>query len=191
MNKVLKINNFGVYYKTKERSLISQAPSDEDRKAFLSTFSNYDESGRTIKQADDYLIIPIRLEVKLTQNDPQTALDAHKTLLHLFVALDKFGITIQKGQYDNVQMLLELTSEYVRFLTTESLRTRRSNLTAMNTLLKEALGHEVGKQDVRELYTQIFKRRMELIATANPKKPEKLQEALDQDLEQAGQKEIY
>ena len=42
-------------------------------------------------------------------------------------------------------MLLELTSEYVRFLTTESLKTRRSNLTAMNTLLKEALGHEVGK----------------------------------------------
>jgi len=66
MNKVLKIHNFGVYYKTKERSLISQAPSDEDRKAFLSTFSNYDESGRTIKQAEDYLINPIRLEVKLT-----------------------------------------------------------------------------------------------------------------------------
>ena len=32
---------------------------------------------------------------------------------------------------------------------------------------------------------------MELIATANPKKPEKLQEALDRDLEQAGQQEIY
>ena len=66
MNKVLKIHNFGVYYKTKERSLISQAPSDEDRKAYLNMFSTYDENGCCIKQAEDYLIIPLRLEVKLT-----------------------------------------------------------------------------------------------------------------------------
>lgn len=145
MNKVLKIHNFGVYYKTKERSLISQAPSDDDRKAFLATFSNYDESGRTIKQADDYLINPIRLEVKLTQNDPQSALETRKSLLSFFVALDEFGITIQKGQYDNVQMLLELTSEYVRFLSTDSLKTRKQNMTAMTTLLERVMGHEVGK----------------------------------------------
>ena len=66
MNKVLKIHNFGVYYKTKERSLISQAPSDEDRKAYLNMFGTYDENGCCIKQAEDYLIIPLRLEVKLT-----------------------------------------------------------------------------------------------------------------------------
>ena len=95
------------------------------------------------------------------------------------MALDEFGITIQKGQYDNVQMLLELTSEYVRFLSTDSLKTRRQNLTAMNSLLMQSFGHEVGKHEVRDLYTQIFKRHMELIAASDPKKPEKLNQALE------------
>lgn len=97
MNKVLKIHNFGVYYKTKERSLISQAPSDEDRKAFLNTFSNYDDNGCCIKQADDYLVIPIRLEVKLTQTEPESALNGQKALMSFYIALEEFGITIQKG----------------------------------------------------------------------------------------------
>lgn len=77
-----------------------------------------------------------------------------------------------------MQMLLELTSEYVRFLNTDSLKTRRKNLTAMNELLKQARGHEVGKTEVRELFEQIFKRQIEFIITADPKKPEKLQQAL-------------
>ena len=49
-------------------------------------------------------------------------------------------------------MLLELTSEYVRFLSTDSLNTRRQNLTEMNSLLEQATGHEVGKYEVREMY---------------------------------------
>ena len=53
-------------------------------------------------------------------------------------------------------MLLELTSEYMRFLTTDSLRTRKENLSAMNALL-EAQGSEATLTRIRELYTEIFR----------------------------------
>ena len=94
MNKLLQIHNFGAYYKTKETNLISNLASDAERKAALQAFCSYDESGRCAPQAADYLIAPIRLEVKLTQNDPQSALEARKTLMSLFVRLEEFGITI-------------------------------------------------------------------------------------------------
>jgi len=71
MFKLLKIVNFGIYYKTKETTLISTALSQEEMAAVLiAQFSTYDEDGRITRQRDDYLIEPIRLEVKLTQNDP-------------------------------------------------------------------------------------------------------------------------
>ena len=60
----------------------------------------------------------------------------------LSVVLEEFGITIQKGQYDNVQMLLDLTNEYVRFLSTFSLKKRKENLNMLNTLLEDN-GYEV------------------------------------------------
>ena len=189
MHKMLKIQNLGVYYKTAERSLISQA-ADDERQAFLTTFNNYDESGRAIKQADDYLIIPLRLEVKLTQNDPQTALDSALPLMNLSVGLEEFGITIQKGQYDNVQMLLELWSDYMRFLTTDQLRARKNNFVAMKELL-EQMGHEASTRNRKALYAEIFARQLELIATSNPKKPEKLMAALDSDLATHGSHQIY
>jgi len=115
MYKTLKITNFGVYYKTSERSLISQV-GDDDKSHILQTYSSYTESGRIHKHEEDYLIAPIVLEIKLIQNDPEAALAAKESLINLFVGLDQFCITVQKGQYDNVQMLLELTSEYMRFL---------------------------------------------------------------------------
>ena len=65
MNKVLKINNFGVYYKTSETNLISNVEDDDSKKALLWSFSEYDDNGRTVKQVEDYLIMPIRLEVNL------------------------------------------------------------------------------------------------------------------------------
>ena len=65
MNKVLKINNFGVYYKTSETNLISNVEDDDSKKALLQSFSEYDDNGRTVKQVEDYLIMPIRLEVNL------------------------------------------------------------------------------------------------------------------------------
>ena len=46
MNKVLKIKNFGVYYKTGETSLISQASDDEEKESLLMTYKVYDEEGR-------------------------------------------------------------------------------------------------------------------------------------------------
>lgn len=49
MHKVLKIVNFGVYYKTAERSLISQV-AEEDRATILETYSQFmPESGRIYK----------------------------------------------------------------------------------------------------------------------------------------------
>ena len=90
-----------------------------------------------------------------------------------------------------MQMLLELTSEYVRFLSTDSLKTRKQNMTAMNSLLEEVMGHEVGKQEVREIYTAIFKRQLELIVTANLKKPELLKQALEQEMAASGQRDVY
>lgn len=42
--------------------------------------------------------------------------------MKLMIGLDQFCITIHKGQYDNVQMLLDLTSEYMHYLGEASLR---------------------------------------------------------------------
>ena len=58
---------------------------------------------------------------------------------------------MHKGQYDNVQMLMDLTTEYMRFLNEASLRQRKRNLEQMNDLLKQ-LGQEVSKNKARELY---------------------------------------
>jgi hypothetical protein len=80
MNKILKVINFGVYYKTAERQLISGI-SNEDKAHILETYSNYESSGRIYKHQEDYLVAPIQLEIKLTQNDPDTALAARKSLL--------------------------------------------------------------------------------------------------------------
>ena len=76
MNKLLNVNNFGIYYKTGETRFLARIEDDDTKKAILQGLSEYDESGRSTKQADDYLIKPIRLEVKLTQNDPEAALQA-------------------------------------------------------------------------------------------------------------------
>ena len=48
MNKILKVINFGVYYKTAEKQLISGI-SDQDKAHILETYSNYQETGRIIK----------------------------------------------------------------------------------------------------------------------------------------------
>lgn len=189
MNKILKVINFGVYYKTAEKQLISGI-SDQDKAHILETYSNYLETGRIIKHQEDYLIAPIQLEIKLTQNDPEMALQARKSLLQLFVQLDQFCITVHKGQYDNVQMLLDLTSDYMRFLGEESLRQRKKNLEDMNYLLEQS-GMEVSKIQARELYMTMFRPMLEIVVSADPKKPEKMIEKLAQTLAQSGQEELY
>ena len=97
MNKILKVNNFGIYYKTGETNLITNLEDDAHKIDQLRDFNQFDEDGRSLKQVEDYLIKPIRLEVKLTQNDPETALEAQTALTALFVSLEEFGITLQKG----------------------------------------------------------------------------------------------
>jgi len=66
MFKMLKITNFGVYYKIKETSLISQASTDEEKVAVLASYAHYDDTGRILKQSDDYLVTPLTLKLKLT-----------------------------------------------------------------------------------------------------------------------------
>lgn len=151
-----------MYYKTKESNLISHIVLNQDKKQKLLELNNFDANGRTVGYSDDYLIIPIRLSVKLTENDPQQALQAQQTLMSLFVRLEEFGITIQKSQYDNVQMLLELTNDYVRFLSTYSLQKRKSNLKALNTLLK-SLNYEETTSQIRDLYQGIFEEQLKVI----------------------------
>lgn len=118
------------------------------------------------------------------------ALQARKSLLQLFVQLDQFCITVHKGQYDNVQMLLDLTSDYMRFLGEESLRQRKKNLEDMNYLLEQS-GMEVSKHQARELYITMFRPMLEIVVSADPKKPEKMIEKLAQTLAQSNQEELY
>ena len=70
LNKLLKMNNFGVYYKTGEKDLISTSASDEMIADKMHQLGCYDVTGRINAHKNDYLIVPIVMEVKLTQNDP-------------------------------------------------------------------------------------------------------------------------
>lgn len=82
------------------------------------------------------------------------------------VGLEKFCITVHKGQYDNVQMLLDLASEYMRFHGEQSLRLRKQYLEDMNARL-ESHGHEVSKNKMRELYQRAFRSMHDIIVTTD------------------------
>ena len=90
-------------------------------------------------------------------------------------------------------MLLELTSDYVRFLTVDSLTTRKNNMNQMNELLKSHLGKDaVSKLDIRELFNEIFRHQLDVIVAVDPKKPEKLKTALAQAFaSNPGSAELY
>jgi len=45
-----------------------------------------------------------------------------ESLITLNINLESVGICLQKSQYDNLQYLIELTNQYMRFLNTASLR---------------------------------------------------------------------
>jgi hypothetical protein len=57
-------------------------------------YSDYDEQGRITKQQEHYLIQPIRLGVKLIQNDPVEALKDQQALMNVFLNLENLGIVI-------------------------------------------------------------------------------------------------
>ena len=98
-------------------------------------------------------------------------------MINLLVGLDEFGVTIQKGQYDNVQMLLELTSDYMRFLNSDTMKQRKDHLDAMNQLL-ESKGHDPSIATCKAIFKQIYAPQLEIIINSDPKKPEKLLNAL-------------
>ena len=62
----------------------------------------------------------------------------------------------------------------MRFLNIKTLEKKRHFLEEMNTLLPST---NYNKQYVKKLYQGIFKRQLELIVVADPKKPEKLAKA--------------
>ena len=103
MFKILDVLNFGVYYKTQESSLISTLGSAEEMEGVLKGFfRDFDATGRYAKYEDYYLLEPIRLLVKLRQNDPQVALKQGESLIEVDIDLKSFGICLQKSQFDNI-----------------------------------------------------------------------------------------
>ena len=105
MHKVLRIKNFGIYYKTNERNLIANITNSdideqtEERGSMLQMYAKYNEessprAGCIMKHEDDYLISPIQLDVKLTQREPDTALANRSCLMNLSVELRNFCITV-------------------------------------------------------------------------------------------------
>lgn len=87
-------------------------------------------------------------------------------------------------------MLLDLTNDYVRFLSTYSLQKRKENLGALHALL-QSKGYGVSTDEIREVYQEMFKKQLELIVSSNFKKPEQLTKALEQNLEANGDAEMY
>ena len=60
----------------------------------------------------------------------------------------------------------------------------------MNLLLEQN-GLQISKKEVKKLYKEIFDMQMDVTLAADPKKPEKLLEALEQNLKQSGKFELY
>ena len=103
MFKILDVFNFGVYYKTQENSLISTLGSQEEMEGVLKGFfADFDAGGRYAKYEDYYLLEPIRLLVKLRQNEPQIALKNEESIVEVDVDLKSFGVCLQKAQFDNI-----------------------------------------------------------------------------------------
>ena len=60
-------------------------------------FTEFDATGRYAKYEDYYLLEPIRLLVKLRQNDPQVALTNEEPIVEVDVDLKSFGVCLQKA----------------------------------------------------------------------------------------------
>ena len=67
--------------------MVSQAGSDAQKETLMEVYDVFDEKGRVAHYADQYLISPLQLEVKMTQNEPETALKQKKTLMDIEVEL--------------------------------------------------------------------------------------------------------
>lgn len=63
--KLLKIDNFAMYYKTCERNLIGKLPIDQQMSKFIEMASKTCANGKILAYENDYLLEPIQLEVKL------------------------------------------------------------------------------------------------------------------------------
>ena len=85
-------------------------------------------------------------------------------------------------------MLLELLGDYTRYQNIKTLEKKRHFLEDMNTLLPST---NYNKTYVKKLYQNIFTRQLDLIVAADPKKPEKLKNAKQKDLEDNDETELF
>ena len=60
-------------------------------------FTEFDAAGRYAKYEDYYLLEPIRLLVKVRQNDPRVALKNEENIVEVDVDLKSFGVCLQKA----------------------------------------------------------------------------------------------
>jgi hypothetical protein len=99
----------------------------------------------------------MQLEVKLNQFSAELALLKKESLISVHIALERVGLTLQKVQYDNLQMLLELTNEYMRFLNTAMLGKKKVALAQMKECLKEICTGPLDKRFAKDFFKKTYK----------------------------------
>ena len=75
LHKLLNINNFGVYFKNGEKYLIQKFAPDEQLSRMQQMSSECTKNGCLAAYAQEYLLEPNTLEVKLEHYTAQQALD--------------------------------------------------------------------------------------------------------------------
>ena len=121
--------------------------------------------GKIKQYANDYLLEPIKLEVKLEQFDAALAIEKVVSALTININLQSVGICLQKAQYDNLQRLIELTSDYTCFCNTEALKQKKLDLKVMNDLLLRDKWCDgvVTKRLVKQNFTHMYKSQLEIV----------------------------
>ncbi|CDW90143.1 vacuolar protein sorting-associated protein vps13 [Stylonychia lemnae] len=109
--KVLNIIKCGIYWRTQEdRFLTFDYDQEDDRLIEMRDMFHQDED--YIQQyKDDYLLQPISLNMRLQQNVSSLTLEKEAEY-KISLEVDEFSIYLQKTQYDNVIMLMELFNDY-------------------------------------------------------------------------------
>ena len=193
--KLLSIENFAVYYKIQETKFIQHVSESQRIAAMVEMFKTNPNTGKIEIYQHAYLLDPMKLEVKMIQYDAALALAKLESLITLNIQLEKLGICLQKAQYDNLQRLLELTSDFMRFLNTSALRQKKVNLREMYSVLKQVSKSESqpSKREVKDLFKRVYAGQLEHVLKigVDEKKAAELQKALLLDLTRQQSIETY
>lgn len=184
--KLLVLEHFAVYYKTQDTNFIQRVSQDQQIAAMRDLFKADATSGKIAIYESAYLLEPMKLEVNMQQYDAALALAKLESLTTLNIQLEKLGICLQKTQYDNIQRLLELTSDFMRFLNTSSLRQKKVNLKEMYQVLKLQSASDAmpSKRQVKELFKDLYSTQLDFVIKIglDEKKAVELQKSLILDL---------